>query len=196
MEIWANIKDYEGYYQVSNLGRVKSLEREVLCNGKNQFQSYKDNRHYKGKLIKPTYDKKGYLYAELCKNNTKRKIFIHQLVARAFIPNINNKTQINHKNGIKDDNRVENLEWATPQENIQHAYNYNLFDSQLKYLKQVQQQNQKMIMQYDKNGNFIKEWESIKEARNKLKISSHISDCCNGKRKTAGGYIWIYKKGE
>ena len=192
MELWADIKNYENYYQVSNFGRIRSLNRKFECNGKNQYSSFKTVKTYKGKIIKPLLDNRGYFYVFLCKNNVKKNIPIHRLVAKTFIPNPENKPQVNHIDGNKTNNNVTNLEWATCSENIQHAYRNNLFTNQLESLKKIQKNNEKSVLQYDLNGNFIKEWESIKEAKKELKVSSHISCCCNGKRKTAGGYIWKF----
>lgn len=103
-EIWKDVKGYEGLYQVSNIGKVKSL-------------------HYnKEKILADRFDKKGYLSVRLFKNG-KSKIFkTHRLVAQAFIPNPINKEQVNHINGVKSDNRVENLEWCTNYENCVHAH--------------------------------------------------------------------------
>ena len=110
-EIWKDIKGYEGYYQISNLGRVKSLSRKYSP---------------KERILKNQYDKDGYYEIGLTKNKKKQYFRVHRLVAQAFIFNIKNKPQVNHKNGIKDDNRVENLEWCTNQENEKHAYNIGL----------------------------------------------------------------------
>ena len=108
MEIWRDIKDYEGYYQVSNLGRVKAVER------------IDNKKHKRLESIKaPTKDKNGYVRISLFKNGEYKKKYVHQLVAQAFLPNPNNYTIINHKNEITDDNKVENLEWCT------HKYNMN-----------------------------------------------------------------------
>lgn len=118
-EIWKDIKGYEGYYQVSNFGRVKSLARVVI--GKN-------NRKYdiKEKIVKSRIHQNGYLFVHLCKNGKKKHLSIHRLLAQAFIPNLENKPEVNHKDGNKENNRVENLEWATSKENVHHAFRTGL----------------------------------------------------------------------
>ena len=109
MEIWKNIKGFENKYQVSNLGNIKSLNYEVEF-GKNK-------RIIKGKILKFNFHKRGYSYVHVGKKRT-----VHRIVAENFIPNPFNKQFVNHINGIKTDNRVENLEWVTHSENCIHAY--------------------------------------------------------------------------
>lgn len=110
-EIWKPIKGYEGLYEVSNLGRVRSLDREII---------YKNGtKHiHKGKILKLQYDRYGYLYIILNNKCDTKKCTVHRLVAEAFIPNVDNKPCIDHINTIKDDNRVENLRWVTYKENM------------------------------------------------------------------------------
>ena len=109
-EIWKSIRDYENLYEVSNMGRVRSLDRENI-------DSTGRKRHFKGTILKQSKDTSNYLIVGLTKNG-KTKIFrVHRLVAEAFIPNPDNKPCIDHINTIRDDNRVENLRWVTYKEN-------------------------------------------------------------------------------
>ena len=110
MEEWRDIKGFEGFYQVSNEGRVKSLDRYV-----DNFWGTK--QFVRERILKGTTDKDGYLMVYLCKDGKSKNRKVHRLVAEAFIPNTENGTSIDHINTLKDDNRVENLRWCTPKEN-------------------------------------------------------------------------------
>jgi len=115
--VWKDVEGYEGFYQVSDTESVRSLDRVVNSNtGK---------RLFKGRMLKQGKNKHGYLTVSLC-NGVVRTKKVHRLVGKAFIPNPNNYPQINHKNGIKTDNRVENLEWCTSSQNIIHSFKNGL----------------------------------------------------------------------
>jgi hypothetical protein len=118
-EIWKDVPGYENMYQVSNLGNVKSLERFVKTK---KGYSFKINE----KILSINKDRYGYLSSLLAINATKKLFKNHRLVAMAFIPNPENKPQVNHINGIKYDNKLENLEWCTQSENQKHAYKNGL----------------------------------------------------------------------
>lgn len=169
-EIFKDIDGTGGQYQVSNLGRVKSLKHS--------------KRNREDIILKPIVDHKGYYYINIYINGKHSTPRIHRLVAKAFIPNLENKPQINHIDGDKSNNSINNLEWVTNQENQIHAYKIGL--------KPV-----KAVAQFDKLGNFIKLWDSSTEASKSLNIDlSHIGQCCKHKRATAGGYKWEYPNKE
>lgn len=116
--IWKDVDEYEAYYEVSNAGQIRSKDRKI---------PYKeDYRVLKGKLLSTRLNNCGYEEVRLSKQGKTLTTFTHILSARAFIPNPLHKTEINHINGIKTDNRVSNLEWATRSENMQHAYKIGL----------------------------------------------------------------------
>ena len=182
-EIWKDIKGFEKRYQISNYGRVKSLSKFVNNNPKNSSIGY----YTKEKILKVFDNKNGYKLVKLYKNNKKYTKKVHRLVAEAFIPNLENKSQVNHIDGDKSNNCLDNLEWNTCKENINHAFNNNLINIK----KGQENSHSKKINQYDLEGNYIKTWNSITEAQNFLHIKN-ISEVCRGRRKTTGGYIWKY----
>lgn len=190
-EIWKDIAGYEGYYQISNRGRVKSLTR------KTKYQN--TTRKLKEKIKSAFISTTGYERVELSRDNSNKKYNVHRLVATAFIPKIEGKEFVNHINGIKTDNRVENLEWCSCSENELHAYRIGLAKNSEKQRKAVskyaKENRVKPIIQLGIDGSFIKEWKSAIEASEKLKIGNKtISNCVTGRSKTAGGYKWVTKE--
>lgn len=170
-EIWKDVVGYEGLYQVSDKGRVKSLW------------------FGKDKILKPLKDGWGYIFVYLCKNGERKMCKIHRLVAQAFIPNTNSLPQVNHKDEDKTNNKVENLEWCD------RKYNNN-------YGTRTQRQAEKMtngklskpVLQYTKDGKFVKEWKSTMDVQRNLGyFQTSISSCCLGKYKSAYNFIWKYK---
>lgn len=191
-EVWKDIKGYQGLYQISNLGNVKSLDRKV--NAKNNKK-----RLIKGTFLKLRFNNRNYNIVSLYKNNIQEVRFIHRLVAETFIPNPENKPEVNHIDGDKQNNKIDNLEWCTRTENNKHAWKTGLnkvSDNQKKAAAQsAKKRFSKKIIQYDLKGNFIKEWDSMSEAQRQLNIwHESIGKCCKGEIKTSGKYIWRYKE--
>lgn len=179
-ERWKDIEGYEGLYQISDYGRVKSLSKRFLVS--NQYGKSKGYRTQKSKILKPQLDKYGYLRVTLC--NNKHKLFqVHRLVGLSFVPNLQLLPLINHKDENKTNNHVDNLEWCT------HKYNVNYGTS----IERIIKSQSIKVNQYDLNGNFIKQWMGINEAGRILSINrANIISVCQGKRNMAGGFIWRY----
>lgn len=129
MEIWKDVVGFEGVYQVSNHGNVKSLDREIVHNTYKDTAKPKKQLH-KGQALKQKINNqgKGYVYVQLWLHSDHFKRFVHRLVAEAFMPNPKNKPQVNHKDGNPRNNHVDNLEWVTQRENIAHALETGLHD--------------------------------------------------------------------
>lgn len=182
-EVFKDVLGYEGLYQVSNYGRVKSLKRENIfyCGLRKEFLK----RPVKEKILSFNKSNRGYLQVCLTKNGKYRTYTVHRMVAIAFIPNKNNKSQVNHKDGNKENNRVDNLEWCSPKENSNHAFKTGL----------SKPHNMRKVKQYDLEGNFIKLWNSMIDfyKENNLNLKSvGIALCCKGIYKKAYGYKWKY----
>lgn len=161
-EIWKVIPEYNKY-EISNMGRIKYS----IMN--------------KNKRITLGSESGGYMKFTLRQNNKHRITNIHRLVALVFLPNLNNKIIVNHINGNRFDNRLENLEWSTHSENSQHAINTNLHVCR------------KKIDQYNINGEFIKTWDSMCQAYKTLNLSSYdIKSALQKQKKLAAGFIWKY----
>lgn len=177
-EIWKDVVGYEGLYQVSNFGRIKSLESiyEYMQQGVRAFRKKKEL------IVKQVLTNSGYYVTCLHKKGKLRQRLTHRLVAQAFIPNTENKPQINHIDGNKLNKRVENLEWSTGSENIIHAHKTGLF------------KNQKPIIQL-KDGIVIACYESIADINRKTGFTrKNVRNALNGKTSNSHGYQWEYKK--
>lgn len=179
MEEWKDIKGFEKVYQISNYGRLKSLER--LAKIKNGYRKVKE------RILKPSIGTCGYFQYPLKYNGKKKTILIHIEVAKCFIENKNGFKEVNHKDEKKLNNFVENLEWCD------RKYN-NIYGKRKENEIKTQQNthpSRKKIQQFNKNGDLIAVYQSEREAERYTKIlHNNISNCVKGKRKTAGGYIW------
>ena len=174
-EIWKDIPNYENSYQVSNLGRVKSLGNK--------------SNHKKEIILKQSNIMK-YQCVSLRKNNKTKMFKVHRLVAKTFIPNLSNYPQVNHKDGNKLNNKVQNLEWCTASENIKHAFKIGL----KKQLKGADNKRSKKVLMCDDNKKIIKEFGSLREAERTMNIP-HTNITNSIKRNgTCGGYKWIMKE--
>lgn len=186
-EIWKDIEGYEGYYQVSNLGRVKSLPR--IVRGGNNYRKVEER-------IRSQSSTHGYNTVILSANGKNKGVRVHRLVAKAFISNPDNKPEVNHKNGIKNDNRVENLEWVTASENMRHSFAELGQKPSMPTLgkKGYDNHSSKPVIQYDVDGEFIAEHGGASEAARLFGGNqSRISCCCRGETKICYGYVWRYK---
>lgn len=167
-EIWKDIRGYEGFYLVSNHGNIKSIKRNII--------------------LKSSNNKKGYLQVILGYKGKTKAFRVHRLVAENFIENVDKKSQVNHIDGNKHNNRVDNLEWCTNSENQKHAFKYNLQNN-----KGILNPNCKKINQYSLSGVLLKTWNGFYEIEKELNYSrSSIWRCCINKYSSSHGYIWKY----
>ena len=182
MEEWRDVVGYEGEYQVSNLGNVRSMTKKVRT--KNDVYATK-----KGKILAQTKRAKGYLCVNLSSHGKSKCVEIQRLVANAFIPNPHGYPCVNHKDENKENNNVDNLEWCT------YSYNNAYGECRKKAaLSRLNGKLSKAVCQYDMEMNFICEFPSLAEVKRQLGYdAAKISLCACGKRKTAYGYLWKYK---
>lgn len=171
---WKSVLNLEGVYEVSSTGQVRSLKRNII--------------------MSQSLDKRGYPKVNLQVNGKNKSVLVHRLVATAFIDNPHAKPCVNHKNGIKHDNRVENLEWVTYLENTQHSYTV-LLRKGVNYRKYGKlNSNRRAVNQFDIYGNFIRSWDSIIDIENAgvCRSNTNITACCRHRVKTAVGFKWEY----
>lgn len=175
-EIWLTIK-YNDNYEVSSLGNVRNKKTK--------------------RILKPAISNKGYYLVALSNKGKLHTYSIHKLVMEHFNRCAFDYEVINHKDHNKLNNKLENLEYITQQENVKDAYDSGLCENarqQAKYnVLKASEEKKIKINQYDIQGNFIKQWEYIRQIQKELGINNaNIVRCCKGKRKSAGGYIWKY----
>ncbi len=166
-EVWKPISGYEGLYDVSNFGRVRSYKKGKwgLCSDPKIITGQKG---------------KHYITVTLCRDGTKKSVYIHRLVADSFVPNAEKHSDVNHKDGNKLNNNAENLEWCTHRQNMEHAERMSLMTY-----------NKKAVVCCDTNVTYC----SITDAASAVGISrTSIDNCLNGRSMTAGGYCWKYAK--
>ena len=186
-EIWKDIAGYDGLYQISNFGKIKSRKRLVA----NRFGM----RECGGITIKLS-NNKGYSRVCLCKNNKKRGFLVHRLVAIHFIPNVDNKPCVNHKDGDKQNNYSDNLEWCTHSENNKHAFNVLGRKPSLtgagKY--RADGHNSKPIIQLTRNFEYIKEFPCIMDAADEINVNISSISAAHKKGFISGGFRWVLKE--
>lgn len=181
-EVW---KDVVGYplYKISDMGRIKRLENHKEIYRQDIDSSYLAFR--RELILSPSKAADGYLSVKLYTEGGFKNLLVHRVVAQVFIINTENKPTVNHINGVKDDNRVFNLEWSTGKEQSQHANEHNLIAEHLRMRK---------VLVYDSNWNFLNEYPSMKDAERALGVlQARISEICRGIRKSpASGYLFEY----
>ena len=197
MEEWRQVLGYEGLYEVSNTGKVRSVTR--YRNGGNQFNST-FKTIWRGRELKPQprrkngkYEEYGHLRVSLTKDGKTRKIFVHRLVAIAFIPNPHNLPIVNHIDENPQNNNATNLEWCDQKYNTNYGTSRQRSVMHTDFNARSKKQNKK-IYQYSTKGVLVKVWNSRKEASESGFTGPSITRCAQGKRKTHKGYVWSFEK--
>lgn len=174
-EIWKDVPDYEGLYIASNLGRIKSI-------------AYRTNH-----VLKPGINSQGYACVILTKNTIRTSLKAHRIICLTFIDNPENKETVNHKDGIRDNNNVCNLEWATSSENIRHSFRCLDRNPSMRGNFGRLHHASIPVDQLSKSGVILKQWESLRHIERELGYPHHhISNVCKGKRISAYGYVWKF----
>lgn len=184
-EIWKDVPGFEGYYQASSFGRIRSVDR--ITNSRTAY----------GKILKQSLQNSGYRFVGLAKNGKTKSSLVHRVVAISFLELVDGKTYVNHKDGDKENNNVNNLEWCSFSENIKHSYVLGtrvISDRQINRLKNFNVETKsKSVYQYDISGNLLNKYPSMIVASLKTGVNySSICSCVKGhiKHKTAGGFVW------
>lgn len=177
VELWKDIKNFEGLYQVSNYGNIKALEKKI---------QYSDGRirTYKESLIKLQKNSKGYIIVGLTKNKIRSTHIVHRLVAETFLNNLDNFNEVNHIDENKNNNYYLNLEWCSRKYNNDYS----------NITQKLNNSKKKRVNQLNLDGSFIKTWNGIREASNGLgmKTHKHIIECCKNRLESCYGYKWTY----
>ena len=180
LEIWDDIKGYEGLYQVSNMGRVKSFPRHG---------THTQEEH----ILKLGINHKGYLQVKLTKDSKSKTFVVHRLVAQTFILNPNNLPQVDHYDDNKENNIAYNLQWISNEDNMAKSWQTGARSIEKTYKRGKDNACARIVNQYNLEGNFIKTWYCIRDIENELGCDNrNISACCRHKRPTAYGYKWEY----
>ena len=178
MELWKDIEGYEGLYQVSNTGKVRSLR-------------YRNRDEIKELSLKP--HSRGYLQIELHKDGMRKTFTVHRLVAKAFVEGYQEGKEVNHIDENKRNNTVDNLEWVSPSQNVLHSISHREVVKTRNYPKFHARTDKQEVFQITLDGKIVKRWKSSVEVKEKLGYSDwSIKQCCRHKRKTAYGYKWQY----
>jgi hypothetical protein len=186
-EIWKMVSGYEGLYEVSSYGRLKSCNKTVKG-------PHNSTQIRKGRILKLRPSSNGYAMPVLYRNNMFTGFALHRLVITHFKKNTDNKPIINHKNGNKTDNHIGNLEYVTYSENIKHAYDNGLRKSSFSEMIGAKHHAARVIIQLDKSGNFITECPCMSDAAKALSIRAMgIQGVCSGRDKSYKGFKWKYK---